>query len=87
MFWSISEGVKLIAKQIIEHPKDWVQGQYYFHNLKHPDISIWVASGASFIKFAGNTTLTFSEKRYLSKAIKKSIALRISETELKEEDR
>jgi hypothetical protein len=77
MFWSISEGVKAIAKQMIDKPEDWRQSRYYFHNIKHPDISIWTANGTTFIKFEGNECLTLAEKAHLSKAIKKSIANRI----------
>ncbi len=74
----ISQGVKDIAKNMIEHPEDWVQGMNYFSNKNHRDISIWTANGWYFIKFEGNTGLNTEEKIYLNNAIKQSIANKLS---------
>jgi len=77
MFWSISEGVKLIAKQMVEHPEEWQQSQYEFWNKSNPDIRIWVANGTSFITMNNNSIFTLAEKYCLANAIKKSIGLRL----------
>lgn len=70
----ISEGVKDLAKQMIENPNDWHQTTYHFENRTHPDIRIWTANGWSFIELSGNACFNFIEKIYLNKAIKQSIA-------------
>lgn len=77
IFGKISEGVRLLVEQMIEHPEDWRQGPYHFQNIKHKDINIWTANGDSFIKFEGNVCLTFAEKRHIANGIKKSIAVRL----------
>ena len=76
VFGKVSEGVRLLAQQMIEHPEDWEQGSYYFSNVKSKDISIWTANGAMFIRLNGNDGFTYAEKRYLNDAIKQSIALK-----------
>jgi len=79
MFWSfrISEGVKILARQIVENPHDWRQGLYYFSNVTNPDINIWTANGVNYIRLDGNDAFTRAEQRYLLNAIKKSIANRL----------
>ena len=79
MFWNskISEGVKLLAKQMIDNPHDWIQGAFHFRNVTHRDIAIWTASGVEFIKLEGSDAFTRAEKRYLLDAIKKSVALKL----------
>jgi len=74
----ISQGVKDIAKNMIEHPEDWIQGPYHFSNRKYHDINIWTENGWSFIRFEGNTGLNTAEKIYLNNAIKQSIANKLS---------
>lgn len=73
----ISEGVKILAKQMIEHPEDWRQGMYHFSNKTHNDISIWTANGWPFLKLNGNEAFNVFEKLYLNAVIKKSIALKV----------
>ena len=79
MWWNISDGVKDIAKSMTDHPEDWRQGPYFFSNVKHRDINIWTANGTLYINFDGNKCLNISEKNHIAKAIKKAIALRISQ--------
>lgn len=76
--FGVSEGVRLLAKQMIDNPHDWRQTQYHFVNKSHPDIAIWTANGVSFIAIEGNDAFTLAEKRYLLNAINKSIALKLS---------
>ena len=79
MFWKlgISEGVRLLVQQMIDHPEDWRQGPYHFSNIKHKDINIWTANGKIFIKYEGNACLNHAEKCHIANGIKKSIALRL----------
>ena len=79
MFWNaaVSEGVKLIAQQMVENPHDWRQGAYQFQNVTNKDLNIWTANGVSFIRMEGGDVFTYAEKRYLVNAIKKSIAMRL----------
>lgn len=70
----ISQGIKDIAKQMIENPNDWVQGEYEFINRKNLDIKVWTSNGVLFINFRGNSGLNIFEKIYLNRAIKQSIA-------------
>jgi hypothetical protein len=82
MFWKpkaieISEGVRMIVQQMLDHPEDWRQGQYHFGNIKHRDINIWTANGDDHIAFEGNECLSWAEKRHIANGIKKSIALRL----------
>ena len=74
MFCKISEGVKEIAKQMIENPHDWIQTEYEYVNVSNHDIRIWTSNGTPFIKLNGNDAFNIREKAYLNKAIKKSIA-------------
>ena len=76
-FNQVSEGVKLLAKQMIDNPNDWVQGAYHFQNVTHRDIAIWTANGVNFIKIEGNDAFTRAEKRHLLDAINKSVALKL----------
>lgn len=79
MFWNkpISEGVKLIAQQMIENTHDWQQGAYHFQNVTNKDLNIWTANGENFIRMEGGDIFASAEKRYLIDAIKKSIANRL----------
>ena len=77
MLWNISEGVRLLAQQMIDNPEEWVQGMYEFINTKNPDIRIWTPNGVAYIKFNGNTCLTYAEQKHIAAAIKKSIALKL----------
>lgn len=74
----ISEGVKEIAKQMIENPHDWVQGNYYYQNKSNLDIAIWTTNGVFFLNIRGFDGLSLAEKYYLSNAIKKSIARKLT---------
>ena len=78
MIFTVSKGVREIAASMIENPHDWVQGMYEFTNTKHRDLAIWTCNGASFVKIGGNDCLSLAEKFYLSRAIKKSIAKRLT---------
>jgi len=78
-FLEISEGVKEIAKQMIENPHDWVQEQYYYRNITNSDIGIWTENGAFGLKFRGNDGLSWAERHYLNKAIKKSMANKLTQ--------
>lgn len=78
MFDKISEGTKLLAKQIIDKPHDWVQGQYHFINKQHKDIMIWTSNGEDFIQLEGNKCFNKAERKLIADAIKKSIALKIT---------
>ena len=82
-FLKISEGVEGIARQMIDNPHDWYQGQYEYSNKTHIDISIWNSSGASNLRISGFDGLTWAEKHYLSNAIKKSIAQKLTTTKPK----
>lgn len=76
-FGKISEGVHLLAQQMIDNPLEWVQGPYEFVNTKNPDIRIWTPNGVSYIKINGNDCLSYAEKRHIAAAIKKAIARRL----------
>jgi hypothetical protein len=76
MFGKVSEGVKMLAQHMVDHPEDWIQGQYHYSNTKSRDINIWTANGDSHIAFEGNKCLNKAEQKYLANAIKKSIAKR-----------
>lgn len=71
---SISDGVRKIGQQMIDNPLEWQQTEFYFVNLKNPDIRIWSCSGISYIKINGFEGLSYTEKVYLNKCIKMSIA-------------
>lgn len=76
-FWHISEGIRLLAQQMIDNPEEWVQGMYEFTNTKNPDVRIWTPNGVSYIKLNGNTCLTYAEQKHIASAIKKSLALKL----------
>lgn len=76
-FFKISQGIKDLAKQMIENPEDWIQDDHYFINKRYCDISIWTANGASSLSFKGNEGLNWAEKIYLNNAIKQSIANKV----------
>lgn len=71
MFFTVSRGVKELAASMIENPGDWVQGTYEFFNTTYPDIRIWTANGATFLRIGGNACLSLAEKFYLAKAMGK----------------
>ena len=73
----ISEGIKEIARKMVENPNDWRQGDFEFFSLSNPDIRIWTANGHFALHLQGNSSLTWAEKHYLIKAIKKSIGKRL----------
>ena len=66
----VSEGVKIIGKQMIDNHKDWVQGMYEYINLKNKDVRIWTCNGIPFIKINGFEGLSFSEKNILKQLYK-----------------
>lgn len=76
--FKISDGVREIAKQMVDNPMDWQQGEYYFQNLKNPDIAFWTANGITFLHLRGNSTMSWVERIYLSRAIKKSLANKLN---------
>lgn len=80
---AVSEGVKLMAQQMVENPHDWRQGAYHFQNMTNKDLNIWTANGVSFIRMEGGDVFTYAEKRYLMNAIKKSIAMRLLKPNVK----
>lgn len=73
----VSEGVKDIAQHMIDYPRDWAQGEYWFGNLSIKNIKLSTAKGTSNIELYGNATLNTREKEYLADAIKQSIANRL----------
>ena len=76
----ISEGVKMLVANIESEPNNWVQGRYEFYSIHSDDIRIWTANGWKFIKFNGNDGLTNDEKKLINIAIKKAIALKVTNT-------
>jgi hypothetical protein len=72
----ISEGVKLLAKSIVENPQNWQQRAYHFSCVSSPDVNIWTANGVFFIRLEGNDSFNIAEKRHINKAIQKCIALK-----------
>lgn len=77
MFEKISEGCREIARQMIDHPEDWQQGEYYFANKTNKDIKIWTANGIPALQLMGNIGFNLAERKLLNKAIQKSIAKRL----------
>lgn len=75
----ISEGVELLAKHMLENPRDWKQGDYEFYSISKPDLRIWTANGCTFLALNGNKCFTRAEQEYVLNAIKKSIAFRLLE--------
>lgn len=78
MFCGVSEGVRLLAQQMIEHPEEWEQGIYYFSHVKHKDIKLWTVNGTNLMTLNGNDGLTYVEKLHLNNAVKKAIALKVA---------
>jgi hypothetical protein len=72
----VSEGVKLLAKNMIENPHNWKQGPYHFSCVSSPDVNIWTANGVFFIRLEGNDSFNIAEKRHINKAIQKCIAFK-----------
>lgn len=79
MFFTVSKAVKEMAACMVEHPEDWVQETYEFVNIKHPDIKFWTCNGTATLTLHGNTCFSIAEQFYLAKAIKQSIARRLTE--------
>ena len=77
MFWSISEGVKELVKNMVAEPDNWEQQAYHFVCKSSSDIAIWTANGVFALKIEGNDSFTSAEKRYISNGIKKTIALKV----------
>ena len=73
----ISEGVRLLAEQMVKNPKDWKQESYHFSCISNPDIAFWTANGATHLHLEGNDGLNLAEKVFLNNAIKKSLALKV----------
>lgn len=78
MFFNVSKGIREFCAAMVANPHDWVQGQYYFVNQKHPDIAIWTANGLFFIAIGGNEGLTLAEKTCVLSAIKLTTARRLT---------
>lgn len=78
MFFTVSKGIKELAKSMIENPHDWVQGTYEFMSTKHPDICIWTRNGVLNLTIGGNKCLSIAEKFYLAKAIKLTTAKKLT---------
>ena len=69
---------------MIEHPKDWVQGSYYFTNTNHRDIEVWTANGVSGCQLQGHSGLTLFERIYLLRCVAQSKANKLySDTDTK----
>lgn len=76
--FKISQGVKDIARHMIENPLDWVQTDHRYVHRLHTDIAIWTANGTFGMRLHGNDGLSWAEKKFLNDAIKQSIANRLS---------
>lgn len=77
-FLKISQGIKDIAKQMIDNPHDWEQTDYHYRNKTHRDIAIWTSNGHFALKIEGFDGLSWAEKHYLADAIKQSIANKLT---------
>jgi len=67
----IGDDIEQLAKAIEDNPKLWVQNEYCFVLKANPSISIWTASGTSYIKLTGHdrSVLSMKEKRRVVSAI------------------
>lgn len=73
-FLKISSGVRDLARQMVENPHDWEQGDYYFENKTCRDIRLRTSNGSFGMQLDGNHGFTYAEKQYLNNVIKQSIA-------------
>jgi len=62
MFSTVSEEVEALAQALEDNPKQWVQQEYRFTNIKNPSISIWTANGLFGLKVTGHDRSSFNRK-------------------------